>query len=79
MLHRFGRNAFALAALLVVALFGASSFALAAKTGPHYGSSGHGHGHGHKACCGKHVSGLDERWLRAKARCAGGSSGSTRL
>jgi putative membrane protein len=63
MFHRFGRNAFALAAVLVVALFGASSFALAAKTGPHHGSSGHGHGH--KACCGKRVSGLDERWLKA--------------
>jgi putative membrane protein len=65
MFDRFGRNTFALAAVLVVALFGASSFALAAKTGPHYGSSGHGHGHGHKACCGKRVSGLDERWLKA--------------
>jgi putative membrane protein len=63
MFHRFGRTIPALAAALVVGLFGAGSFALAGE-----GSTDHhgwwGHGHGHKACHGKHVSGLDERWLK---------------
>lgn len=61
MFHRFGRTIPALAAALVVGLFGAGSFALAGED-----STGH-HGwwgHGHKACHGKHVSGLDERWLK---------------
>jgi putative membrane protein len=59
----------ALAAALAVALVGAGSLAIAGDGRGdghrgHHGSWGHGHGHGHKACYGKRVSGLDERWLK---------------
>lgn len=71
MFQRFGRGALAIAAVLVVGVFGTSSFALAGKTGPQHGKWGdhghgyaHGHGYSHKGCYGKRVSGLDERWLK---------------
>ena len=67
MSHRFGRTIPALVSALVVGLFGAGSFAVAGEgsTDQHgWWSHGSGHGHGHKACYGKRVSGLDERWLK---------------
>jgi putative membrane protein len=67
MFHRFGRTIPALAAALVVGLFGAGSFALAGNDSTdHHAWWGHGYGHGQglKSCHGKHVSGLDERWLK---------------
>jgi putative membrane protein len=68
-----GRSLFrslpALAAVLAVALVGATSFAVAGQGhDPHGGWWGHGHGHGHKASHGKRVSGLDERWLKVHAQ-----------
>jgi putative membrane protein len=73
MFQSFRRSATALAAVLVVGLFGVSSFALAGNGRDQHGPSGNGHGHGHghgfghghKSCHGKRVSGLDERWLKA--------------
>ena len=66
MFHRFRRTLPALAAALVVGVFGAGSFAVAGNRG-HDHNGGHDHhgwwGHGHKGCHGKRVSGLDERWL----------------
>jgi putative membrane protein len=65
MLRYLFRSVPALAALLAVALVGAGSFAVAGDgQGRHDSSSSRGHGHGHKACHGKRVSGLDERWLK---------------
>lgn len=63
MFHRFSRTLPALAAALVVGLFGAGSFALAGGDGPDHNGWDHGHGWGHKGCHGKRVSGLDARWL----------------
>jgi putative membrane protein len=61
------RSVPALAALLAVALVSAASFAVAGDGHGRHDRSWdhrHGHGHGHKACYGKRVSGLDERWLK---------------
>jgi putative membrane protein len=67
MSHRFGRTIPALVSALVVGMFSAGSFAVAGQdSSDQHGSwsQGSGHGHEHKACHGKHVSGLDERWLK---------------
>jgi putative membrane protein len=61
--HLF-RSLPALAAVLAVALVGASSFALAGDRHGGHDPSWHHHGHGHESCHWKRVSGLDERWLK---------------
>src|SRR4051794_5295731 len=68
MVRSLFRSVPTLAAVLAVALVGATSFAVAGDGhGRHGGSWGHGHGHGQKGCHGKRVSGLDERWLKVHA------------
>jgi predicted outer membrane protein len=64
MSRRLSRYMPALAAVLVLALTSAASFAVAANGDrDHRRSHGGWHSQGHHGCSWKHVSGLDERWL----------------